>query len=84
MIGGRPVKCPLLSGSVLPPLPLLCRLHLPIRQLLNAESASGLVVAVGGALNVLDGEDSIRLIVDMINEVVRHTLIGGTQKPVFQ
>lgn len=76
-----PVKCSLLSGTVLPSLPLLRCLDLAVRELLDAESASGLVVTMSRALDVLDWIDAIGLSVDVVYEVIGHTLVGGAQKP---
>ena len=77
-----PVKGSLLSCSILSPLLLLGRLLLSVRELLNAESASRLIVTVGGPLDVFDSVDTACLAVDRVNERVRHSLIGGAQKSV--
>ena len=78
-----PVKGPLLSCSILSPLLLLGRLLLSVRELLDAESASRLIVTVGGPLDIFDSVDTVCLAVDCVNERVRHSLIGGAQKSVM-
>ena len=49
-----PVEGPLLSGTVLPLLPLFRCLLLSVRQLFYTQTPPGLIVAVDGSLDVLE------------------------------
>jgi hypothetical protein len=71
----------LLPCTILPLLPLLGRLLLSLRHILDAESSTRLVVTMRGSLDVFSGVGSSSVVVYVVYERVRRPLVGWTQEP---